>query len=308
MKTSFTMQDARFGALVAFSTVAEERSFTLAARRLGVSPSAVSQAVRRLEAKLGVSLLTRTSRRVRLTDEGSRLLARASPALAELAATLETAATEADMVTGTIRITAGRTAAVVLPPLIRRYLEDNPAARVEVRVDDRLIDLIADGFDAGVRLQESVPADMVTVRVGKAFRFVVVGSPSYLAAHGQPRTLRDLRRHTCVSFRLQTSEKIFRWEFEQRGRVVRVDVPTRLVVNDNLLAIDAAKAGLGLTYIDEPSVAADIARGELSVVLGDLAANVPGWYLYFPEVSRRTPRVRALVRAARAVRDAVAED
>jgi len=300
MKLDFTMQDARFGALIAFAAVSEERSFTRAARRLHVSPSAVSQAVRRLEQRVGVSLLTRTSRSVQVTDAGARLLARAIPALSELSSTFEVASEEASAVTGTLRITCPTLASPLLPSIIERYLAANPAARVEVSVDDRIADLVEDGYDVGVRLEESIPSEMVAVRISEPFRFVVVASPRYLKACGAPKTLRDLAKHSCIGLRLPTAETIYRWELERRGRVVRVDMPYRLVVDGMRFAALAAKGGLGLAYVDEPWVADDLARGQLRVVLPQFAAHASGLYFYYPQVSRRSPRVRALVEAARA--------
>lgn len=300
MKLDFTMQDARFGALIAFAAVSEERSFTRAARRLHVSPSAVSQAVRRLEQRVGVSLLTRTSRSVQVTDAGARLLARAIPALSELSSTFEVASEEASAVTGTLRITCPTLASPLLPSIIERYLAANPAARVEVSVNDRIVDLVEDGYDVGVRLEESIPSEMVAVRISEPFRFVVVASPRYLKAHGAPKTLRDLAKHSCIGLRLPTAETIYRWELERRGRVVRVDMPYRLVVDGMRFAALAAKGGLGLAYVDEPWVADDLARGQLRLVLPQFAAHASGLYFYYPQVSRRSPRVRALVDAARA--------
>ena len=300
MKLDFTMQDARFGALVAFAAVSEERSFTRAARRLHVSPSAVSQAVRRLEQRVGVPLLTRTSRRVQVTDAGARLLARAIPALSELSSTFEVASEEANSVTGTLRITCPRLGSPLLPPIVERYLAANPMARVEVSVNDRMVDLVEDGYDVGVRLEESIPSEMVAVRISEPFRFVMVASPHYLKAHGTPKTLRDLAKHACIGLRLPTAETIYRWELQRRGRVLRVDVPFRLVADGIPFAALAAKQGLGLAYVDEPWVADELARGALRVVLPQHAAHVSGLYLYYPQVSRRSPRVRALVEAARA--------
>jgi len=253
-----------------------------------------------LEQRVGVSLLTRTSRQVQVTDAGARLLARAVPALSELSSTFEVASEEANAVTGTLRITCPTLASPLLPPLVERYLSANPAARVEVSVDDRIVDLVASGYDVGVRLQESVPSEMVALRISEPFRFVVVASPRYLKAHGAPKTLRELAKHSCIGLRLPTAETIYRWELERRGRVLRVDVPCRLVVDGMRFAALAAKAGLGLAYVDEPWVAEDLARGHLRVVLPQLAAHVSGLYLYYPQVSRRSPRVRALVEAARA--------
>jgi DNA-binding transcriptional LysR family regulator len=307
MKLDFTMQDARFGALVAFAAVAEERSFTRAAQRLRVSPSAVSQSVRRLERRVGVPLLARTSRRVDVTDAGARLLARATPALAELASTLEAARAEAGEVGGTLRVTAPTIAAGLLPPVLERYLGAHPAARAEVMLEDRLVDLVEQGFDVGVRLEESVPVDMVAVRISRPFRFIVVASPSYLGARGEPRTLRQLASHACIGLRMPTSRTLYRWELERPGRdgrraVVRPQLPARLVVQGQgfNLAARAAKHGLGLAYVDEPSVADDLARGELRVVLPRYAAHVSGFFLYFPPASRASPQVRAFVAAARA--------
>ncbi|MCE9578408.1 MAG: LysR family transcriptional regulator [Deltaproteobacteria bacterium] len=299
MKPDFTMQDARFGALIAFAAVSEERSFTRAARRLHVSPSAVSQAVRRLEARVGAALLVRTSRRVQVTEAGARLLARALPALGELASTFELAAAEANAVTGTLRITAPSLASLILPPILERFLRAHPAARVEVSVSDRLVDLVADGFDVGIRLEEALPPAMVAVRITAPFRFVVCAAPRYLAAHGTPRTFRELARHVCIGIRLPTAETIYKWELERRGRTLRLDVPSRLVVDGMRFAAHAAKAGLGLAYVDEPWIADDLARGALRIVVPGLAAHASGLFLYFPPAARRSPRVRAFLEAAR---------
>ncbi|MES1185994.1 MAG: LysR substrate-binding domain-containing protein, partial [Myxococcales bacterium] len=239
-------------------------------------PSAVSQAVRRLEQRVGTSLLTRTSRRVQVTDAGARLLARAIPALSELSSTFEVASEEANAVTGTLRITCPTLASPLLPPIVERYLAANPAARVDVSVNDRIVDLVEDGYDVGVRLEESIPSEMVAVRICDPFRFVVVASPRYLKAHGTPKTHRDLTKHSCIGLRLPTAETVYRWELERRGRVLRVDVPCRLVVDGMRFAALAAKAGLGLAYVDEPWVADDLARGQLRVVLPQLAARASG--------------------------------
>lgn len=299
MKLDFTMQDARFGALIAFAAVSEERSFTRAARRLHVSPSAVSQAVRRLEARVGVTLLTRTSRQVKVTDAGARLLGRALPALTELSSTFEVAARESNEVTGTLRLTIPAMAMPLMPPILERFLADNPAARVEVSVEDRSVDLVEAGFDAGVRIEESLPSEMVAVRISEPFRYLVVGSPAYLELHGTPKTLRDLARHTRIGMRMPRTEALYRWELEQRGRVVRLDPSSRIVTDGMRFAATLARRGLGLAYVDEPWVADDLARGDLVVVVPQLAAHASGLYLYYPQVSRRSPRVRALVRAAR---------
>lgn len=299
MKLDFTMQDARFGALIAFATVSEERSFTAAARRLHVSPSALSQAVRRLEARVGITLLTRTSRRVEITDAGARLLARALPALSELSSTFAAAVEESSAVTGTLRLTVPTLATPLLPPILERYLDENPRANVEVCVQDRIIDLVGERFDMGIRLEESLASEMVAVRISEPFRFVIVGSPRYLREHGTPKTIRDLAKHACIAMRLPTSETLYRWELERRGRVVRHEPSSRLVVDGARFAAMAAKGGLGLAYVDEPWIAGDVARGELEIVLPKLAAHVSGLYLYYPQASRRAPRVRAFVRAAR---------
>jgi len=298
MKTTFTMRE-RFGALVAFATVAEERSFTRAARRLQVSASAVSQSVRRLETAVGVPLLTRTSRRVEVTDAGARLLGVAAPALGELDAALRSAASEGDAVTGTLRMTVPTIASHIVPPILERYLSAHPNASVFVSIEDRKVDLVEQRYDVGIRLEEAIGPDMVAVRISGPFRFVVVAAPSYLAARGTPRKLEDLKRHDGIGLRLPTAERRYRWELERRGRTVRVDVRSRVVVSGISFAIQVARAGLGLAYVDEPSAHAAIASGELVVVLDRFAAHVPGFFLYYPQTARRSPQIRALVRAAR---------
>jgi DNA-binding transcriptional LysR family regulator len=286
--------------LPTFLAVAERQSFSAAAAALGVSTSAVSQTVRALEAELGTPLFVRTTRSVRLTEAGSRLVTAAGPALRQLDDALA-AARGGAAAAGTLRITVPHIAVpVVVAPALHRLRAAHPALVVEVQVDDHLVDIVAEGLDAGIRLGERVERDMVMVRVSPPFRFVVVASPAYLARRGTPRHPKDLVDHDCIGYRGPTSGVRYRWEFERRGRELTVEVPSPIVTSDTSLNVQAAVDGLGLAYVDEHTAAPHVAARRLAVVLDDYLPRVPGFFLYFPERARGEPKLRALIEVVRA--------
>ena len=286
--------------LAAFASVARHRSFTRAAAELGLSPSALSHAMNALEARLGVRLLARTTRSVAPTAAGTQLLRTLDPALDQVAAGLASLADWRGAPSGAVRLaTFGYAARTILAPRLPQFLLDHPEVSVEVIVEDRLIDLVAGGFDAGIRLGESVERDMVTVRVGPDLRTVVVGTPAYFARHEAPLTPADLDRHICVNYRLLGGGGLLPWEFEEAGRDVRFKVSGQLTVNDEVLAAAAVRAGAGLGYMMEHDVADEIADGRLVQVLADWCPSYPGCRLYYPD-RRVTPALRALIAALRA--------
>ena len=292
--------------LAAFAAVARARSFTRAAAELGLSPSALSHAMRSLEARLGVRLLARTTRSVAPTAAGERLLRSLDPALAELARGLSALADWRGVPSGAIRLTTfGYAARTVLAPILPRFLREHPDISVEVIVEDRLVDLVAGGFDAGIRLGETVDLDMVAVPVGPALRTLVVGTPDYFATRARPETPADLEGHNCVNYRLVGGGGLLPWEFERDGREIRFRPGGQLIVNDELLAAAAVRDGAGLGYMLEHDVADEIADGRLVQVLGGWCPPFPGCYLYYP--SRQvTPALRVLINRLRWVPTATA--
>lgn len=274
--------------LVAFLAIARERSFTKAAAKLGVSQSALSHTIRGLEERLGVRLLTRTTRSVSPTAAGERLVQNVGPRFEQIDAEL-TALTELrDRPGGTVRITAGEHAAqAILWPTLKTLLPRYPDVKVELIVDYGLTDIVAERYDAGVRLGEQVAKDMVAVRIGPDFCMAVVGAPSYFKKNPKPRKPQDLTALDCINIRLPTYGGIYAWEFEKRGRELKVRVEGQLVFNSLALRVDAALAGLGLAYLPEDQVESHVAAGRLVRVLDDWCAPFPGYHLYYP--SRRQP-------------------
>lgn len=281
--------------LAAFATVARTRSFTRAAAELGLSPSALSHAMKTLETRLGVRLLARTTRAVAPTAAGELLLRSIDPALAQIMTGLAALADWRDAPSGTIRLTTfGYAARTILAPGLPRFLRDHPDISVEVIVEDRLVDLIAGGFDAGIRLGETVQRDMVAVPVGPPLRTVVVGTPDYFARCDSPRTPDDLSAHVCINYRLLGGGGLLPWEFSVDGREIRTRVAGQLIVNDEVLAAAATRAGAGLGYMMEHDVADEIADGRLVQVLGEFCTPYPGCHLYYPD-RRVSPALRALI-------------
>ena len=250
--------------LLAFLAVARERSFTRAAAKLGVSQSALSHTIRGLEARLGLRLLTRTTRSVSPTEAGERLLRTVGPRFEEIEAELAALSELRDKPAGTIRITAGEHAAeAILWPALAKLLPDYPDIKVEIVIDYGLTDIVAERYDAGVRLGEQVAKDMIAVRIGPDMRMAVVGAPSYFARRPRPKTPQDLTAHDCINLRLPTYGGLYAWEFEKGGRELKVRVEGQLVFNNIALRLNAALAGFGLAYLPEDQVQAHLADGRL---------------------------------------------
>jgi len=294
------MLRANINDLIAFSMVAKEQSFTRAAAKLGVSQSALSHAIRGLEERLGVRLLTRTTRSVAPTEAGQQLLERVAPRLAEIEDEL-TAITELkDKPAGTIRITAAEHAAnTVLWPKLEKFLPDYPDIKVEVTIDYGLRDIVSDRFDAGIRLGEQVDKDMIAVRIGPDFRMAVVATPSYIADKAAPLTPHDLQQHSCINLRLPTLGGIYAWEFEKAGRPLRVRVDGQLILNSNAQIKKAVLAGFGMALVPEDNVREELKSGELVEFLQDWCPEFPGYYLYYPSRRQHTSAFALLVDALR---------
>ncbi|WP_242111776.1 LysR family transcriptional regulator [Luteimonas aquatica] len=282
-------------AVVAFAHVAHHASFTRAAAELAVSPSALSQTVRGLEAQLGVRLLSRTTRRVGLTEHGARFLQQVAPGLRLIEAAFDDLDRVRDRPAGRLRINLSRIAAQQLVmPRLPAFAARYPEVEVELFVDPSLADLVAGGFDAGIRLGESLAKDMIALPIGPMQRQVVVGSPAYFRRHPPPRAPGDLVHHDCIRHRL-SSGRLMAYEFTRAGRDFEVEVGGRLIVNDSSLARDAARAGLGLTQQFESEVAADLAAGSLQRVLDDDLAPFPGFFIYYPAREHMAPKLRVFV-------------
>jgi DNA-binding transcriptional LysR family regulator len=289
-----------FPQLQAFLVVARLRSFSGAARELGVSRSAVSQAVRQLEEQLRVGLLVRTTRSVSLTDGGRRLVEGAAPALAQAAATLTEVSAQPGEAVGRLRLSVPRVATTfIIDPLLPAFRARHPRVEVELVIDDRFVDIVAAGFDAGIRLSEVIDRDMVSVRLTEPARFVVVGTPEYLARHGTPKRPEDLLRHECLTFRSPTTGALYAWELERGRRTWRVPVRGSVVVNDGMLCTTMAKLGLGLAYALESLVLDELGSGQLQRVLEPFAPTVPGYCIYFPRRAQRSTPLRLFVGTAK---------
>jgi len=294
------MRRGELGDLAAFLAVAEERSFTRAAAKLGTSQSALSHTVRRLESRLGLRLLTRTTRNVATTDAGERLIETLRPALAEIDGKLTALSELREKPAGMIRITAGEHAAEqVLLPALAKFLPHYPDITVEVSVDLSLTDIVAERFDAGVRLGEQVAKDMIAVPLGPDMRMAVVGSPAYFAKHPAPKTPQQLAEHRCINLRLPTRGGLYAWEFEKAGRALNVRVEGQLVFNTVATIRRAALAGLGLACMLEDNVQAEIINGRLVRVLGDWCPPFAGYHLYYPSRRQQSPAFALLVEALR---------
>lgn len=294
------MNTALFPQLQVFLAVARLRSFSAAARELGSSRAAVSQSVKQLEEHLRVVLLVRTTRSVSLTDAGRRLVESAGPALRQALAALAEVSAEPGETVGRLRLSVPRSAVpFVVDPVLPGFRARHPRIEVEISVDERLVDIVAEGYDAGVRLSESIERDMVQVRLTDAFRFVVVGAPSYLARHGTPQRPEDLLRHECITRRLQTTGALYAWELERGKRSWRVPVRGGVFSNDSRVNVSLAEQGLGLAYAFEPMVLEQLRTGRLVRVLEPYAPTVPGFFLYFPGGARHSAPLRLFVEAAR---------
>jgi DNA-binding transcriptional LysR family regulator len=289
-------------ALNAFVAVARRLSYAAAAKDLGVSTSALSQSVRQLEERLGVPLLTRTSRSVALTDAGQRLLDNAGPAMDQALESLKTVKAKRGEVTGRVRLTVPSVAVtLVLARLLPRFIERYPKVELEVRVEDRFVNTVAEGLDAGIRLIESIDRDMVHVRLSSPGRIVVVGAPSYLERRGVPQKPEELLQHDCICMRWAPSGEPWAWELERGKKTWRVPVRGPVTTNNFELMRILAVSGVGLFYALEPTIPDELARGQLRVVLEPYAPAVPGLFLYFPSRAQVSPALKAFVAVAREV-------
>jgi len=286
--------------LLAFLAVARARSFTRAAAQLGLSQSALSHTIRGLEERLGLRLLTRTTRSVAPTEAGERLLRSVGPRLDEIDAELAALSELRDKPAGTIRITSGEHAAeAILWPALARLLPHYPDIKVELIIDYGLTNIVAERYDAGVRLGEQVAKDMIAVRIGPDMRMAVVGAPSYFARRPRPKKPPDLTAHDCINLRLPTYGGLYAWEFEKRGRELKVRVEGPLVFNNIALRLNAALAGFGLAYLPEDQVETQLADGRLIRVLADWCPPFSGYHLYYPSRRQPTPAFGLLVDALR---------
>jgi len=291
---------ADLNTLLAFIAVARAQNFTRAAAQLGVSQSALSQTLRRLEARLGVRLLTRTTRSVATTEAGERLLRAIGPAFDDIDAGLAALAALRDTPAGTIRITAHDHAVrAVLWPALAKLLPKYPDISVEIIIDYGLTDIVAERFDAGIRSGEMVAKDMIAVRIGPDMRMAVVGAPAYFATRAAPEAPRALTAHRCINLRLPTLGGIYAWEFARDGTEIRVRVEGPLVFNASGPMLDAALAGFGLAYLPEDTVQPHIEAGRLVRVLADWCPPYPGYHLYYPSRRQPTPAFALLVNALR---------
>jgi DNA-binding transcriptional LysR family regulator len=284
--------------LAAFAVVARERSFTRSAAKLGVSQSALSQTVKNLEERLGLRLLTRTTRSVTPTEAGERLLHTLAPRFEEIEQELAALSALRDKPAGTIRITAGEHPAIsVLQPALKKFLLDYPEIKVEIIVDYSLTDIAAEGFDAGVRLGQQVAKNMIAVRIGPNIRMALVGSPEYFERHPVPETPQDLTAHSCINMRLPTYGGLFPWGLEKDGNEVNVRGEGQLVFNNLAMRISSALDGLGIAYMPEDQVLSHVAHGRLIRVLEDWCPYFPGYHLYYTSRRYASPAFAKLVEA-----------
>lgn len=294
------MLKENFNELQNFLVVARERSFTKAAGKLGVSQSALSHAIKALEERLNLRLLTRTTRSVAPTEAGERIIACLEPRIADLEQELEALVQLNGSASGNIRLSAGEHAVrSLLWPKLKPFLRQYPEINVELVVDNGFVDIVQGRFDAGVRLGESVDKDMVAVKIGPDLRMVVVGAPAYFASHSIPQTPHDLQDHQCINMRLPTAGGLYHWEFEKAGKPLRVKVEGQLTLGPLSERIDAVLSGFGLACIPEDMIQGLVTSGELVQVLADWCPSFPGYYLYYPSRKQHPPAFALLIDALR---------
>ncbi|TPI63202.1 MULTISPECIES: LysR family transcriptional regulator [unclassified Mesorhizobium] len=282
--------------------VARRGGFALAAAELGMSASAVSHAVRLVEERIGQPLFARTTRSVSLTEAGKALVETAAPALQDIAERMDRIRGVKGRPAGLLRINASNIAIpLAVTPVVAAMAERYPDVTVEIVADQGLIDIVGEGFDAGIRLGEMIAQDMVTVRMTPPFKAVIVASPAYVGKHGRPRDVADLANHNCVGYRLVRSGALYRWDLNDSGKDVVVETRGTAIVTDSLGAIDLALAGLGLAYVFEPLVRADLAAGRLVQILPRTAIEEPGLFLYFPRRASMAPKLRAFIDTAQEI-------
>ena len=295
MKQNYTVRHGALEGVEAFLAVARHRNFRRAAADPGVTPSAVSQAVRALEARMGTALFVRTTRSVGLTEPGQRFLDRAGPAFEELVAAGEAMRDASQRPTGLLRLSVPRAVVpLILEPMIASFCRAYPEIELEIAASDEMVDLATGGFDAGIRLGQFIAADMVAVRLTPPFAFVVVGSPGYLERHGRPERVDDLRHHACLRLR-RSNGAIAPWTFVDGNEAIEAMVSGPLIAHDYPTLLGAAMRGIGLAQIPQPVVEGPIAQGKLESVLDDIAATTPGVFLYHPGKRQILPKLRAFI-------------
>jgi DNA-binding transcriptional LysR family regulator len=286
--------------LLAFVAVAREHSFTRAAAHLGLSQSALSHTIRTLEERLGLRLLTRTTRSVSTTEAGERLLQRLGPRLDEIETELASLSELREKAAGNIRITTPRFAAeTILMPALAKFLHDYPDIHVEAIVDLALTNIVAQRHDAGIRFGEQVEKDMIAIRIGPDLRMAAVASPSYFEAHAKPKSPRDLTEHKCINVRMQTFGNLYAWEFEKNKRPLNVRVPGQVICNNSSAVVAAAEQGLGIAYLPEDMILDRITDGKLVRVLSDWCPPFPGYHLYYPSKKQPSAAFKLLLEALR---------
>ncbi|MGK6309403.1 LysR family transcriptional regulator [Variovorax sp. DT-64] len=291
------MRGSEYAELKAFSAVIERASFARAAEHLGLSPSALSQTIRQLEARLGTRLLNRTTRSVAPTATGAQLYGRIAPLFREMAEAVDEASAAAGQTRGALRInTLGMAVRQVIAPRLGRFHRAHPAVALDIVVDDGLSDIVAGRFDAGIRVGGRLEKDMIAVRLTPDVKMVAVASADYLARRGTPRTPADLHNHACINWRLQADGRAYRWEFEKKGKRIEVSVDGPLVTNNSDIGVAAALQGLGIAYaFERTSVDEHLAQGQLVQVLGDWSITRPGLFLYHPSRRHVPPGLRAFI-------------
>ncbi|MER8510603.1 LysR family transcriptional regulator [Mesorhizobium sp. M0199] len=295
MKQNYTVRHGALEGVEAFLAVARRRNFRRAAADLGVTPSAVSQAVRALEARLGTALFVRTTRSVGLTEPGQRFLDRAGPAFEELVAAGEAARDIGQRPTGLLRLSVPRAIVpLMLEPVLASFCQAYPEIELEIAVSDQMVDLATGGFDAGIRLGQLIAADMVAVRLTAPFSFVVVGSPDYLEHHGRPERVDDLRHHACLRLR-RSNGAIAPWSFVDGNGAIEAIVSGPLIAHDYSTLVGAATRGVGLAQTPRPLAEGLIEEGKLKSVLDSIATTTPGVFLYHPGKRQVLPKLRAFI-------------
>jgi DNA-binding transcriptional LysR family regulator len=294
MKQNFTVRHGALDGVEAFLSVAQHRSFRRAAAELGVTPSAISQTVRALEARVGAALFIRTTRSVGLTEAGERFLSRAKPAFEQLVAANEVARELGRRPAGLLRLSVPRALPILLEPLIASFCQAYPEVAVEIAASEEVIDLAAEGFDAGIRLDQFIAADVVVEQLTAPFRLIVVGSPSYLARSGRPARPDDLGRHACVRLR-RSNGAIAPWPLNDAGRAIEVAVSGPLIAIDFPTMLSAAIEGVGLAQVPEPLAGVALKAGELVHVLEPFATMAPGVFLHYPDRRQIMPKLRAFI-------------
>lgn len=291
------MRGSEFAELKAFAAVVERASFARAADHLGLSPSALSQTIRQLEARLGVRLLNRTTRSVAPTASGSRLHERIAPMIEEMDAAVTEAVADTGRIAGTLRInTLGMAAKKIIAPRLARFHRAHPDVVLDIVIDDALSDIVAGRFDAGIRVGEHLEKDMIAVRLTPDVQMLAVASPDYLARRGEPKTPADLHRHACINWRFPGSGRIYRWQFEKKGKKVEIPVDGPLIASHQDIVVEGALQGLGILYAyDDDRVDEAMARGQLKRVLADWSMSTPGLYIYYSNRRHPQPALRAFI-------------